>query len=451
MLLSRRNFSPLSFQIFCLISTGLVFLFSSCSQTINPVDSRASEPRMNLELIENTCTDAFVKLHLENHSLPEQMEFTRDISNTKSFTLFSADTILYVDSLKPRQSYALAARSRDKQIVTDGTKLTVSALDTTSFSFDTRFFTFGNIDDYLNDVVVLNYNDIWAVGKITVFDSITSTTASYNATHFDGSSWKMHKLYFPNSETDRTPVVASADAIIAPSPDSILIFAGNRMTRFNGTSQYDTAITISSVKKLFARHSNDIYGVGDGGKIIHFNGKTWQFMESGTTYNMTDIWGVPNSPVLWACGGNADNSGSFLLRYDGAKWDMLLGVGPDAWSVWSNSPNQVYYASYHFMEYNNRSNTPDIFHDIKQNKYTGSCIRGTACNDIFVSRGYAISHFNGMTYQDIFESPYYGTFLYFKTMDIKQHSACLVGGKSQFFSLHSSWINTNAFAAIIRY
>ena len=46
-----------------------------------------------------------------------------------------------------------------------------------------------------------------------------------------------------------------------------------------------------SVNKLWGTSSSDLYGVGYNGMITHYNGRTWQKIESGTTTNINDIWG----------------------------------------------------------------------------------------------------------------------------------------------------------------
>ena len=46
-----------------------------------------------------------------------------------------------------------------------------------------------------------------------------------------------------------------------------------------------------SMNKIWGSSSNDLYVVGNNGKIAHYNGTSWQRIESGTTLNINDIWG----------------------------------------------------------------------------------------------------------------------------------------------------------------
>ena len=55
--------------------------------------------------------------------------------------------------------------------------------------------------------------------------------------------------------------------------------------------------------------ANDIWAVGDGGVIVHFNGVDWSTIPSGTTENLSSIWGSgPND--IWAGGDSG-----ILLHY----------------------------------------------------------------------------------------------------------------------------------------
>jgi photosystem II stability/assembly factor-like uncharacterized protein len=72
---------------------------------------------------------------------------------------------------------------------------------------------------------------------------------------------------------------------------------------------------------VFEVDANNVWAVGDGGKILHRTDGTWSMVESGVTNNLTDVFFVDASHG-WAAGENGT-----ILQYDGANWStMTSGV-----------------------------------------------------------------------------------------------------------------------------
>ena len=44
--------------------------------------------------------------------------------------------------------------------------------------------------------------------------------------------------------------------------------------------------------------ASDVFAVGDGGTILHYNGSTWSSMTSGTTNYLRGVWGSSGSDVF---------------------------------------------------------------------------------------------------------------------------------------------------------
>ena len=86
----------------------------------------------------------------------------------------------------------------------------------------------------------------------------------------------------------------------------------------------------ATVEKLWGLSSSSIYGVGDAGTIVHYANGVWTKMESGTDYDLTDVWGSPDGSVVWASGWrnyNVDTAQGILLRYDGTSWKTVWKRG----------------------------------------------------------------------------------------------------------------------------
>lgn len=53
-----------------------------------------------------------------------------------------------------------------------------------------------------------------------------------------------------------------------------------------------TTGTTSALRAVWGSCADDIYAVGDGGAIVHYDGSSWSVMSSGTTSDLLAVWGV---------------------------------------------------------------------------------------------------------------------------------------------------------------
>jgi len=67
------------------------------------------------------------------------------------------------------------------------------------------------------------------------------------------------------------------------------------------------------VNKMWGSSSNDLYAVGNNGNIAHYNGQSWQKIESRTTVNLYDVWGTVDGNEIFISGYSNDLSRSILL------------------------------------------------------------------------------------------------------------------------------------------
>ncbi len=90
--------------------------------------------------------------------------------------------------------------------------------------------------------------------------------------------------------------------------------------------------------------ANDVWAVGYGGLILHWDGIAWSSVASGTPYALHGIWGSGASDV-WAVG-----YGGAIVHWNGTRWstvasgttdalEAVSGSGPD--DVWAVGASQV--------------------------------------------------------------------------------------------------------------
>src|SRR5438094_2467970 len=66
--------------------------------------------------------------------------------------------------------------------------------------------------------------------------------------------------------------------------------------------------------EVWGASPSDVFVVGDGGKILHYNGASWAAQLSGTTQFLFAVWGASGSDVF------AVGDTGTILHYDGKGW-----------------------------------------------------------------------------------------------------------------------------------
>jgi len=79
--------------------------------------------------------------------------------------------------------------------------------------------------------------------------------------------------------------------------------------------------------------SSDVFAVGRQGTIIHYNGKAWSTMTSGTTDDILGIWGSSSSDVY-----TSGYTGT-ILHYNGKTWSPMVSNSPVIFTrIWEVPP-----------------------------------------------------------------------------------------------------------------
>jgi len=105
----------------------------------------------------------------------------------------------------------------------------------------------------------------------------------------------------------------------------------------------DTTDDIGALSSVWGSGPNDVFVVGGKGfppaaKIYHYNGSTWK--EMGTPPNTLGmVWVFGFSPTdVYAVG-----LGGHMLHYDGMSWTRIdAHTGFDLWGIWGVSPTDIW-------------------------------------------------------------------------------------------------------------
>jgi hypothetical protein len=96
-----------------------------------------------------------------------------------------------------------------------------------------------------------------------------------------------------------------------------------------------------TINALHGFADNDIWGVGDDGAILHFNGLGWGIQPSPNKKHLYGIWG-PGDSDMWVVGEDAT-----VLRFNGVVWTEMAAPATtaDLRGVWGTSSDNLYVAA----------------------------------------------------------------------------------------------------------
>lgn len=374
---------------------------------VSAVSCDTNEPPTNsnilLKLEDVSCTEAWIELTTTNLQLPTTITLEQNNQTRATINLVKADTLLFIDSLLPNQTYKF--KSFIQSINQSSNELSVTTMDTTSHNFTFETFTFGGTagSSVLYDVAILNENDIWAVGEINVADTSINGYTTYNAVHWDGNEWELKRVKTKACGGVEYPPIK---AIFAFSADDILFaHIDGSITHYNGIEFTNDCSLITqlngSANKIWGISKSNYYVVSGNGFIAHYNSTNWQRIESGTTTDINDVWGIVDKDglekIYCAVSFVFQTGDQKILTIKNNNVDSLYwNIGRRVHSVWTYSKNYVYAAGGGIFE-----NRKGYWNEITQVPlYYSRNIRGDGTNNIFDCGDYGLfAHFNGSTWK----------------------------------------------------
>ncbi len=274
----------------------------SCNTT-EPPPPNDEKPTLALKLEDVSCTEVWIELTTTNLPLPATISLkqTNPNGDTKSqiLNLNTKDSLLYIDSLLPNQTYKYKVSSIQQQVSSN--ELSVTTLDTTTHNFSIEVLEFGDgfESSYFNDVWIFSETNIWVCGYI-----YEPTFGRKNIMHWNGNIWKPLGIQFNSS---------GIDGIWAQDSSKIYFAAGFIIKYENGTF---TEISLGNiglqngqrVEKLWGSSESNIYGVGPWGTIVRFNGSVWTKIEFDTQWYFYEITGNKETGAAYAVARNTNFS-----------------------------------------------------------------------------------------------------------------------------------------------
>jgi hypothetical protein len=414
-------------KVFLLLS--LPFIAQLSCNTTDP----KLEPDLKLELKDVSCTEVWLQLSSANIQIPNNISLLVNGSVKKTFNLNTQDSLLYIDSLLPNQTYKIIATMQQSNNASN--ELTVTTMDTTSHNFTWQTFEFGqHSSSTLYDVAIINENDIWAVGEIYMNDSLGNPdTKIYNAIHWNGASWELKRIQTLFRGNLITVVLEGVYTFSATDIWTV----GSLPIHGDGINwiMYDVRTIVNpnlSLSKAWGSNSNDMYFVGSSGSITHYQNGTWTKIESNTTLPIRDIYGIKkrnneNFEILSVADSYGSNEGSKIISIvdNSAKTIWNDGRPYGLVSVWF-IPDRKYFAVGDGL-WESLLPTKNWIKNVPFPSLYKNYISGKSYNDIVVCGAYwLLAHYNGNSWQTYF--PFNSGS--FTSVKIKDNTIIGVGGSS---------------------
>jgi hypothetical protein len=429
---------PKTFLLFT-FSTLFVFSFFGCS----PNEPKPPEPKPEktvlLSVTDFSPTEIYLELVTENLSSDKNVEIYRDESKVFNFALNGTDTAVVDDSLFPSSSYSyhsLVIEDGEDTVYTD--TITAATMDTTSHDFTWETYEFGGVNgsSYFSDVAIIDENDIWAVGEIHTeadFDSAGNYVGPYNAAHWNGEEWELKRIIvnFHGNE-----IIIPLDGIFAFDSSDIWL-VGSLPIHGDGKNWriYDVReITNSnlSLSSAWGSNSSNMYFVGLGGSIAHYDGKSWEKIESGEGGNATelpfqDIYGYNNKIYCIASELFSDiNSELYAIENKKTKLDDDRNLGVSSVTLYIIKKKLYVFGYYRLVRTVGKNGWETLSEPVNFDGY--SKIRGIDYNDIVSVGSFGkIDHYNGSSWRNNRIRDKTGNLIDFSSVSIKNNIVCAVG------------------------
>lgn len=413
---------PLSVFLILILNLILILFFTACPDP--PKDNTPErDTSINLEVLSTFTTTARLHISVEDTTAEWTFGLTRNGEDILTATVYRSDTTFTDYGLNPGTQYTYQALWLEDGIAVDSSlNAFAQTMDTTSHNFVWEFDTLGIYPSYLNDVAVINENNIWVVGEIKTDEPDTAHNlpyTKYNAAHWDGSEWELVRIQ-PEQYLfgQYTSVFGFENNDVWFGSSIVVHWDGNSYIPYGSNEGYPGGFYVNAI---WGTSSSDMYFVGGGGSIVHYDGTNFTEMESGTDTQIIDIWGTDENHI-WATA--YDNSvddthpegyESVTLFYDGTSWEKLYvhsdGYWPDVTdsisggmtSVWAFE-DTVYICSVSGIWAKPVNGNQGVLHRpyLGFNSWGFKSIRGNGYNDIFITTPFSQTfHFNGHSWKKI--------------------------------------------------
>jgi len=284
-------------------------LFQHC-----PTQPQDDPPEPGLLSVEYTAaTEVWLRVQVPDSADKPGLRIYRDDSMVVDFAKAPTDTVVIDTGPTPNTTYTYhTVRVRDSDEQSRSDPLTVTTLPTTSHHFTWTIDTLGQYGSYLRDVAIVNEDNIWVVGNIE------TDSGEYNAAQWDGDQWHLMGIYSNTLDLYSIQYFA-ADDIWVTDVCSPIHWDGQEWTLYH---LQNMGLDACAGNAIWGSAPDDVYFVGSGGSIVHYDGSRFTRMESGTALDLVDVTG--SSAGVVAVGHSEGPESIALLHTNQSDWTTLF-------------------------------------------------------------------------------------------------------------------------------
>ena len=236
----------------------------------------------------------------------------------------------------------------------------------------------------------------------------------YSIAKWDGENWNFKKLFY-----NFNLIIASIRGILILNSDNVYLAAGSifHWDRVSASvqlvySRLNLPNPNATIEKLWGNSNSSIYGVGNAGTIVFYNGQNWQEIESGTDLTIHDVNGFTNlftgeTEILCVADDPNFLEEVRVIRINENNTTEILnntGLGIAIGSIWFLPSIRYYIVGNGLYEktFKDTSVWIDLNSNMNITQYFMESIRGNALNDIIVAGSFGeVLHFNGLSWKSI--------------------------------------------------
>jgi hypothetical protein len=370
-----------------------VLFIVSCSRT----PTQPSDTTFSLTVDDASCTEVYLQLRIGSGITSREVKLKRDTVVLFTRTITGTETALTDTSLLPNRTYAYTA-----SVGGNTEHCTATTMDTTShsFSFTTTSLGDGTGSSTLLDVAIINDTLAYAVGDIY------QAGTEYNAAKWNGKTWQLQVILYPYQGQQ---FYAALHSLFVFAENDLWV-GSNQPMHWNGVSwqAYDLSASVWNgwINKMWGNSSSDLYFVGSGGSIVHYNGSTWTKIESGTSLDLRDIYGAQKTGTgaweVYATAGNPLISPEReVIQISGTTAQAIsdIGIGGGLNGLWF-SPEQYYWLVGDGIWEKHPTLSDATWHSQTLSSFAIEAVRGNGSNDVFMCGDYGeFLHFNGVSWK----------------------------------------------------
>ncbi|MBI5214358.1 MAG: hypothetical protein HY960_01255 [Ignavibacteriae bacterium] len=404
-------------NVFLLLALSLmsISLFSlACEEEELKIIIPPHVPTIAITVDDVGVTEAWLKIGSIDSTTLGNIMVKHDTTVVLTANVTARETIVVSEQLLPNKHYTFKTYKLDNTTLIDSSlPLNLTTIDTTSHDFTWTFDTLGDGNaSILHDVCIVNDTLAYAVGDIEILDT-SNNFVQHNLVVWNGKTWEVKRMYLPRYGFDCSLVTHRASPLY-----SVFQFPSGRIIFSDGSSTMvllgDTTNTnypcmpagtgSGTILKIWGVSENDFYCIGRRGTLIRYLNGVWKKLESGTGYNVEDIWGAENPRTKETEILAITTSNPLLLKIEGETSTLLSGEGlrfsqSGIWFV----PGKKYFIAGDGLFAKNSPYSTEQWREVVGTtnfNYYREAIRGNGLNDFVVVCHYGdIFHFNGFTWK----------------------------------------------------